>query len=353
MAEVALRTYIEQIESMIDSGQVDEAIAHVRHILEKYPKYVDAYRVLGKAFIEKGRHQDAADIFQRVLSVEPDDFVSHVGMSIVREDESNLDGAIWHMERAYEEQPANAAIQDELKRLYERRDGLEPPRIRLTRGALARMYMKGHLHPQSVAELRAALAEDADRQDLRALLARALWDDQQRVEAAEVSNEILEDLPYCRTANRILSVAWSEGGNDEQARIYRSRLAALDPYEAHSTNGDVVFGAGQVAADSVKLTRLEYRPGVDEFSDDERPDWMQALGAEFDAPGTESDTPDWLRESAEAVASEPSTAPTATGDLPDWLQEAGAAVPAEAAAPAVTSADDGDDVPDWLEAELG
>ena len=186
MAEIALRTYVDEIDLQIDNGQIDEAIAHSHHILQKYPKFVDAYRLLGKALIEKGRHQDAADIFQRVLSVEPDDFVSHVGMSIVREDDGSLGASIWHMERAYEVQPANIAIQEELKRLFAKRDGNEPPRIRLTRGALARLYMKGQLHPQSVAELRAALSSDADRQDLKSLLAEALWEDQQRVEAAEV-----------------------------------------------------------------------------------------------------------------------------------------------------------------------
>ncbi len=330
MAEVALRTYVDEIDSQIDNGQIDEAIAHTRHILQKYPKYVDAYRLLGKALIEKSRHQDAADIFQRVLSVEPDDFVSHVGMSIVREDDGSLGASIWHMERAYEVQPANNAIQGELKRLYGKRDGLEPPRIRLTRGALARMYMKGQLHPQSVAELRAALSSDADRQDLKALLAEALWQDQQRVEAAEVSNDILEDLPYCRSANRILSAAWSEGGRDGEAKIYRERLQALDPYEAVRQNGDGVNNGQNIPVDAVSLRRLEYRPGIDEFADDERPDWMQALGAEFEDP-SESDgeeTPDWLRESAEVEVAgtgiaDAASQSTPTDDVPDWLAEVG------------------------------
>ena len=330
MAEVALRTYVDEIDSQIDNGQIDEAIAHTRHILQKYPKFVDAYRLLGKALIEKGRHQDAADIFQRVLSVEPDDFVSHVGMSIVREDDSSLDASIWHMERAFEIQPANIAIQGELKRLYGKRDGLEPPRIRLTRGALARMYMKGQLHPQSVAELRAALSSDADRQDLKALLAEALWVDQQRVEAAEVSSDILEDLPYCRSANRILSAAWSEGGREGEAKIYRERLQALDPYEAVRQYGDGVNNGQNIPADAVSLRRLEYRPGIDEFADDERPDWMQALGAEFEDSGESEgeEPPDWLRESAEADVAGAGIAGAASqsapaDDIPDWLAEVG------------------------------
>jgi hypothetical protein len=37
------------------------------------------------------------DIFQRVLAAVPDDFVSHVGLSIIRDDQGKLDDAIWHM----------------------------------------------------------------------------------------------------------------------------------------------------------------------------------------------------------------------------------------------------------------
>ena len=163
MAKIALRVYTREIEDLIEQGQLDEAIAHCRHILESYPKHLGTYRLLGKANLEAKRYSDAADIFQRVLSSQPEDFVSNVGMSIIREDEGNLDAAIWHMERAFEVQPSNQAIQDELRRLYGRRDGIEPPKIRLTRGALARMYAHGGLHDQAIAELRASLSTDPQR----------------------------------------------------------------------------------------------------------------------------------------------------------------------------------------------
>ena len=204
MAGIPLRTYIRDIERFINNGRTEEAIAHCRYILNTYPKYVDIYRLLGKAFLENQRLGDAADIFQRVLSSSPDDFVSHVGMSIVREDEGNLDEAIWHMERAFEVQPANSAIQDELRRLYGRRDGIEPPKIRLTRGALARMYDKGDLYQQAIAEIRTALAENPDRIDLQALLANIYHKTNQRVEAAETSSLVLRKLPNCMIPIQIM-----------------------------------------------------------------------------------------------------------------------------------------------------
>src|SRR3972149_2516301 len=159
MAETSLRAYIKEIDDLVENEQLDEAIAHARHILQTYPRHLDTYRLLGKAYLEAKRFGDSADIMQRVLSAVPDDFVAHVGMSIVREDEGNLEAAIWHMERAFETNPSNAAVQGELRRLIGRRDGLEPHKVRLTRGALARMYAHGELYPQATAELRAALTE--------------------------------------------------------------------------------------------------------------------------------------------------------------------------------------------------
>ena len=139
MAKVPLRAYNQEIEQAIEQKQTEEAIAHCRHILQSFPKHIETYRLLGKAYLESQRYSNAADIFQRVLSAVPDDFIAHVGMSIIREDESNLDAAIWHMERAFEGQPYNSAIQDELRRLFGRRDSMEPPKANLTRRALARM----------------------------------------------------------------------------------------------------------------------------------------------------------------------------------------------------------------------
>ena len=163
MGNISLRSYFHEIEGLIGKGQIEEAEAHCRHILQSFPKLLAAYRLMGKALLEARQYSDAADIFQRVLSSTPDDFISQVGMSIIREDEGMLDAAIWHMERAFEVQPYNIAIQDELRRLYGRRDGVEPPKVRLTRGALARMYAKGNLYQQAIAELRAGLLEETTR----------------------------------------------------------------------------------------------------------------------------------------------------------------------------------------------
>src|SRR5512142_2697224 len=206
MAKISLRMYNREIEGLIEQGQrLDEAIAHCRHILKTYPKHLETYRLLGKAYLEAKRYDAAVDIFQRVLVVVPDDFVSHVGMSIITDEKGKLDDAIWHMERAFEVQPSNAAIQAELQRLFGRRDGVEPPKIRLTRGALAHMYVQGELFPQAISEIRSVLSNDPRRIDMQTLLARAYYRNGQKAEATELCTELLSKYPYCLDANRPLA----------------------------------------------------------------------------------------------------------------------------------------------------
>ena len=342
MADVSLRVYLKEIDELIEREQLDEAIAHARHILETYPKHLDTYRLLGKAYLEAKRYGDAADIFQRVLSAVPDDFVSQVGMSIVREDEGNIDSAIWHMERAFETSPANPAIQQELRRLIGRRDGIEPHKVRLTRGALARMYAQGELYPQAAAELRAALQEDPDRPDLQVALAEMHWKTGQRGEAVELCTRILEKLPYCREANRILASAYQSAGKSPEATSYHRRLAMLDPYAAFVENAMV--DPRSVDAGSVHIERVEWYPGL--AVPTAQADWTSTLGGEAKVERqAASAMPGWL-ESLESertakppppapapvptptpAAAEPATAPFAAGagpqQIPDWMRKAG------------------------------
>lgn len=288
MAKIPLRAYVKEIENLIERGEIEQALSHARNILKTYPKHIDTYRLLGKAYLESQRYSEAADILQRVLSVIPDDFVSQLGMSIIREDEGNLDAAIFHMERAYEVQPFNPAVQDELRRLYGRRDGVEPPRIRLTRGALIRMYARGELYPQAIAEARAALAEDPQRLDLQVLLARLYYLSDQKLEAIEVCSSVLSKLPYCYEANLILAEILPGTSRADDAKKFQQRIYALQPYAAFISPS--AQSVDQVPDQAVMLD-------MDEWDSDDRavqtPEWTQNLGIEWEEPETD-DLPDWL-----------------------------------------------------------
>ncbi len=342
MAIISLRAYNHEIEGMIDNGQLDEAVAHCRHILATFPKHIATYRLLGKTHLEQQRISDATDIFQRVLSAVPDDFISNVGMSIIREDENNLDAAIWHMELAYEAQPANVAIQDELRRLYGRRDGMQPPKVRLTRGALARMYAKGGLYDQAIGELRAAIAEDPNRPDLQLLLAQMFFQTSQRVEAVDTCVNILKKMPLCLEANRILAVSLPDSEGSDVVRNARQTVVSMDPYYAFAE--PEAISADQVADSAVNVERLEWKSGIQVGEAPQQPSWATSLGISLDKQADEN-IPEWLKAAEAPVAASPAekTSPsvspfiwdtqevekiitdtsTTEGELPDWMKDAG------------------------------
>lgn len=338
MAKIALRAYNREVESLIERGQNQEAIAHCKHILRYFPKCIDTYRLLGKAYLESQRYTEAADILQRILSVVPDDFVSQIGTSIIREDEGNLDAAIYHMERAFEVQPSNTAIQEELRRLYGRRDGVEPPRVRLTRGALVRMYARGDLYRQAIAEARAALAEDPKRIDLEVILAQMFYQSGQKVEATEVCGRLVTKLPYCLVANQILSEILPSTSRAEDAKLYAQRIQALDPYQAYVSQNAPT--SELVPEQAITLDHLEY---VAEETAAQEPSWAKSVGIQLaEDQKTEEVIPDWMgavnedkppstpaNSSAEITAIREPILPAEElpalekAEIPDWMKEAG------------------------------
>lgn len=145
MAEISLRAYIEYIGDRLDRDAYSEVVAQCRHILETYPKHTETYKQLARALAAQGNYTDALDLFQRVLSSDPTDFIAHIGMSECYKEDGALEQAIWHLERAFEQVPGNSDLQEALKQLYEQRDRKAPRKIQMTSGALARMYIKGKL----------------------------------------------------------------------------------------------------------------------------------------------------------------------------------------------------------------
>jgi len=367
MAKVTLRLYNREIEGLIDQGGTSEAMAHCRHILKTFPKHLETYRMLGKSYLESRRYNEAVDVFSRVLMSVPNDFVSHVGMSIIRDEENKLDDAIWHMERAFESQPSNPAIQGELQRLYGRRDGMEPPKVRMTRGALANMYVQGELYPQAIAEIRAVLSQDPQRADMQVLLARAYYKSGQKADASDICRQLLDRYPYCFDANRImLDLLPPKTGKPDTSELYRARVSELDPYAAFVKGS--VFQSNEVADAAVSLERLEYTGEEVAMGQD----WGSSLGIGLVSSSVpalantaSADQPDWLKDFS-PVQSEvfvpDQDAPTLVSkpkdEIPDFMRAAGwgessggSEVPASPFD--LTEAAGGDvlapaDVPDWL-----
>ncbi|MGD2145683.1 MAG: tetratricopeptide repeat protein [Anaerolineae bacterium] len=300
MNEIPLAEYRQQIERAIERRRYREAIAHVRRVLEVYPKDVGGYWLAGKAMLEAGQSEHAADMFRRVLSADPEHLHAWVGMSELAKQREQLGAAIWYMERAFELATDNEMVARELRGLHGELEGSEPERLQLTQGALAKLYLMGDLLTRAITELRALIQEYPDRTDLKVSLAEALWRNGQRLEASEVCQEILEVQPYNLKANLILGEIWTSSGRPE-GEAYLQQAEAVDPENAMAQE---LFGPTSplpAASPSIQPLDYTYPP------EGERPAWMEELGDLSAVEGMD------LAETGEAME--------AQIEIPVWLQE--------------------------------
>ncbi len=346
MPRITLNTYVQEVASLIDREARDEAIGHCKHILESFPKHLKTYNLLGKALYERSLTTDAADVFKRILAAVPDDREAHLYLCEIYS-ETDLNASIFHLERVWEHSPEDVTIQDELKKLYAKRDGEAPLTLQMTAPALARRYFNGRLYAEAAAELEKLLERFPARHDLRGLLAQTLWADDRPDEATEVALQVLAELPDHLEANRIMATLWLLMQRPSDARPFVNRLQALDPYLAWK----VVYGEDvRVPENAFLLERLDWRAksaalaldvsGMGEvfssldaltLSDSSLPDYTAApkpatgrlaQAARQNAP--EADLPDWLDDAPQAAAA---------FTMPDWSQD---------------YAEQTEDVPDWL-----
>ncbi len=230
MARIPLRKYVQEIEVLIENGNLEEAQKHCWYILQTYPKHIQTYRLLGKILMQRGSYEDSLFVFNKITEVYPDDFISHIGLSFLAEMNNQLDDAVFHMEQAFEMQPTNAMLREELKRLHLKKDGVEPQTIRLTRGALINMYLRSELYPQAIAELRIGLQTNPTRIDFKARLAQALLAVGDKIEAVQKCIEMLGIAPFNFTANQIVYETLPKTSEAMDTEAFHQHLIDIDPY---------------------------------------------------------------------------------------------------------------------------
>ncbi|MDX2162822.1 MAG: hypothetical protein SF162_16000 [bacterium] len=290
MPEISLREYLAKLDTALFAGSADEVIQHCRHILQFYPKNVAAYRYLGRALVYNARHDEGSAALRRVLGVIPDDSAAHVRLSEAYDSLKKGNEAIWHLERAFEQDPANRELIDGLRTLYRRYRNLEP-KIQLTSAAIARQHLASGRYDQAIETLRGAVARTPDRVDLKLLLAQTLWRHGDQVAGAEVALDVLEILPDCLEANAILTELWLDEDRPSDAQRYLNRVEAVDPYRALELAG------ADAPDDAFRLEELDYQRFAKTEVSSARPDWLSTIGSDPAAAAAAAEDPnaEWTR----------------------------------------------------------
>ncbi len=338
MSELSLGEYLQRIESLIEENRLIEAVAHCRHLLERYPRHVDSYRLLGKALLEQSQFSGAIDVFQRLLSAEPADFIAHAGLAIAYKSDQLYPLATWHLERAIEADPYNGVLLEELRSLYALQDRTPPERLLISPTALVRLHYKSEMYPQAIQSLMRLVSEDNTRMDLQTLLAQALWRDDRRVDAERVCRQILEKLPNSVTANAILAEVWLAAGRADEAAPFLKKLRQLTMMDEERLDVETPAGMALSANGAPPLPAKIMVAELDEIPmmsrESEGQEWMSALeeleSREEDPlggwlhvekldtasiEGIEEEVPEWLVELEGSGKLDPANAPDDSGDV--------------------------------------
>ena len=313
MAEISLSAYQDQLASYLTADRYEEVIAHARHILKSLPKNLRAYQQLGDALFAVGRMEEAAEVIRRMLGARPQDFKANSQLAQVYQQLGQGRRALWHAERAFDQQPNNRDTIDLIRRLTLEERGQYIERMQLTAAALAQQHVRNNLFSDALDVLNAALKRSPERIDLQLLRARALWLDGQRMAAAEAADEILQTLPYSIIANRILAELWLAEQRPSDARAYLARIEALDPYLARQ-----LATSESPSEDLVKLEELDYSSIPRHEQAIVHPDWLDSL--RDSEAGADSGA---IFGAEEGYAEEYAAAapPSATGGLDDLLAD--------------------------------
>lgn len=204
MATLPLSEYIDRINNLLENNQFSEAISHCDNILQKYPLHMNTNRLLAKAYFETQQFDNALKAYEYILSVNPHDFITHVGLSRIYQKNNLANKEIKHLQIAFEIQPFNKIIRKELKDLYESKPEYVRDDLTIAQSILARMYIEQNEFEKARIILQKLCLKQPNRFDWQVLLAETCWRLNEFGRASEICQTILSDFPDCYMANAIL-----------------------------------------------------------------------------------------------------------------------------------------------------
>ena len=195
MALTTIQAVYDEARVALETGKDERAIGLSEHLLESFPYYLEAYRLLGESHLNRQELDQAAAAFERVLRADPENIPVHVGLGVTYERQGNLAAAIREFEQAFEIKPDLPELRSQVLRLYTEAWGSENAHLRMKKAGLARLYVRGHRYDKAIQEFQDVLNQEPERRDVQVALAEALWRNGQEEEAAELCRAILAADP--------------------------------------------------------------------------------------------------------------------------------------------------------------
>ena len=249
MASTALNTIaaqLEQAQQHYQSGNLAEAEATYRRIVQQDPRQVEALFWLALLADQSGRTQDSINYYEQVLAIQPNSAEAHGNLGSVLLKLGKVEGAIAHHRRALALMPDNAKAHYNLAiALYEQKQDLEA--IDLYRQAIAVQpdYANAH-HNLGMALYRQAKPEEAiacyrqavelepNHASAHNSLAVALYQQNKLDEAIEHYQQAIAIHPGYVNAHDNLGIALKQQGKLEAAATHFQQAIAFNPSYANA-----------------------------------------------------------------------------------------------------------------------
>lgn len=226
MPDTEIVDLLQGAQAALEESRPRDAIAACQHARQFYPHAITALRLLGEAYLEVGRPDDASGVFEAVLSDDPFNVLARIGLAVVAEERGDDDRALLQFRGAWEIDPLLPQLRGELVRLYRKRYG-PGGHLRMTRPALAMLHSRNEDLVRAIKEFRALVHEYPDRDELALGLAEALWrrgDDRQ---ARQLLEQLLANTPRLARALLMMADILAVQGGDPAPLLSAARI--VDP----------------------------------------------------------------------------------------------------------------------------
>ncbi len=224
----SLQTALFEALDAIRANYPEQGVSMCNELLTAYPDSVRVLRVRAQAYEGMQDWQHASEDYTRVLDAVPTDGNSMVRLARTMDKLGRVGEAQLIARQALDYVPAD---EDALALAQNVEDGepnaLKPPvpgRVL----ALRQQFDFGRAG-KALESLRKFAAERPHRIDARVVLAELLWRSGARISAAELAQEILDELPDCLPAHTLLALMWKKVGAINVSEAHLRLLERLDP----------------------------------------------------------------------------------------------------------------------------
>lgn len=226
MAEVEIADVLAEAQAALEANRPLEAIAACQHARQHFPDSITTLRLLGEAYLEVGRPDDASKAFEAVLRSDPFNVLARIGLAVIAEERGEDERALMQFRLAWEVDPLLPQLRGELVRLYRKRYG-PGGHLRMTRPALAMLHTRNLDFVRAIKEYRLLVQEQPERPDLALGLSEVLWRRGDDWQARVLCERLLTSNPRLARVLYILADIIAAQGGDPRAYLATARQ--VDP----------------------------------------------------------------------------------------------------------------------------